>query len=118
MKSICAWRSKAAASDCDCATEVMFAMLEALAERAVVGREVMRERVARARARMARKASWSVLQVLEDAQATSMRVPFVLLDLPEAKTLAIAGRREAWRDVQRVCVCFSECVREVAFSTM
>ena len=80
-------------------------MLEAFEAVAVVGREVMRSRVwARARARMARKASWSMLQLSEGAQAISVRVPLVLLARPEAKTSLIAGRREAWRADQRVWV--------------
>ena len=55
MKSICDWRSEAAAADWDCAAAVMLAMLETLEAVAVVGREVIRDRVcARARARMAR----------------------------------------------------------------
>ena len=104
IKSICEWRSEAAAADCDCAAEVMLAMLETLEATAVLGREVMRDRVwARARARMARKASWSVLQAFEAAQATSVRVPLVLLLLrPEAKVVAIAGTMAAWMAVQRV----------------
>lgn len=98
-----ACRFEAAAEDCDCAAEVMLAMLETLEATAVVGREVMRSRVwARARARMARKASWSVLQLLLGAQAISKRVPLVLLALPEAKMSLIDGRREAWRAVHRV----------------
>ena len=80
-------------------------MLEALEVAAVVGREVMSARVwARARARMAWKASWSVLQLLVGAQAISRSVPLVLLARPEAKMELIEGRREAWRRVQRVWV--------------
>jgi hypothetical protein len=108
MKAICDCKAEAEDGDCKCAAEVMLAMLEALEAVAVVGREAMSVRVwARARARMARKASWSVVQVLEVAstQAASVRVPFVLLLLrPEAKVVAIAGTREAWRAVQRVWV--------------
>lgn len=106
MKSMLACKSAAAASDCDCAAEVMFAILDLFVATAVVGREVMSARLwARARARMARKASWSMLQLLEGAQAISVRVPLVLLfALPEAKTEVIAGRREAWRADQRVWV--------------
>ena len=100
-----ACKSAAAAEDCDCAAEVMLAMDEMLEAVAVVGREVMSVRVwARARARMARKASWSVLQLLFGAQAISKSVPLVLLARPEAKMEVIEGRSEAWRVVQRVCV--------------
>lgn len=106
MKSILACNSEAAAGDWACAAEVMFAMLEALDGVAVVGREIMSARLwARARARIARKASWSVLQFPRGAQAISVRVPLVPLALPDAKTSLIEGRREAWRDVQRVRVC-------------
>jgi hypothetical protein len=86
-------------------------MLEALVGVVVGGREVMRARAwARARARIARNASWSTVQELRGAQATSVRVPFVaLLILPEAKTEVIAGRRDAWRAVQRVWVWVGSC---------
>lgn len=62
-------------------------------------KSVVRARVwNRARARMARKASWSVVQVLLGAQAVSVRVPFlmVVLLLPpvvEAK-VAFMARKE------------------------
>jgi hypothetical protein len=52
---------------------------------------VVRSRVwARARARTARKASWSTLQFLLGAQATSVSVP---LSVPEAKVALIEVRR-------------------------
>jgi hypothetical protein len=41
----------------------------------------------RARARIARKASWSELQFWRGAQATSVRVPFLVLGVP-ARVLA------------------------------
>jgi hypothetical protein len=87
MKSICECSSEAAPAEEE--EEVMLAMLEALEATAVIGREVT---------------SWSVLQLCWGPQAISKRVPLVVLARPEAKVEVIAGRREAWREVQRVRV--------------
>jgi hypothetical protein len=47
---------------------------------------------AKARARIARKAIWSVLQFLPGAQAISVRVPFGAASLPEAKIFWMARK--------------------------
>jgi hypothetical protein len=95
MKSILSWAFHAGMLEF--ADAVRFAILVTFTGTVYVdvGWMEVRSRVwANARARIARKASWSTLQFLLGAQAVSVRVPLeVPLEVPEAKVEFMVVRR-------------------------